>query len=176
MFEGGRGSVNSLGWRGKRGSSPGLVPICCTTICQVTSPFWNAISSSDKQMGAGLDPWASNFSKCQSHRGNLCKVESGLTSAGLEWGQVCILNEPPEMLVQGSLGGHTLRNTWGPPHGWVVTFARSASAAQGFACSNPGCGHGTAHQALLRRCPTQHNWKDPQLKKIPGGFGEKKEK
>ena len=29
--------------------------------------------------------------------------------------------------------------------------------------SNPGLGHGTAHQAMLRRRPTYHNWKDPQL-------------
>ena len=50
---------------------------------------------------------------------------------------------------------------------------------RGFAVLDPGCGHGTAHQAMLRRRPTCHNWKDPQLKihnNVPGGFGEKKEK
>ena len=33
-------------------------------------------------------------------------------------------------------------------------FLHSASGAQGFAGSDPGCGHGTIHQAMLRRCPT----------------------
>ena len=33
----------------------------------------------------------------------------------------------------------------GQRHGRVVGFARSASAAQGFAGSNPGCRHGTTH-------------------------------
>ena len=32
----------------------------------------------------------------------------------------------------------------------------SASAAQGFAGSDPECGHSTAHQATLRRHPTCH--------------------
>ena len=54
---------------------------------------------------------------------------------------------------------------WGWPHGsQVVTFTRSCSAAQGFSGSNPGCGHGIAHQAMLRRGPTCRNCKDPQLK------------
>ena len=46
---------------------------------------------------------------------------------------------------------------WGWPCGRVVKFARSASAAQGFTGSDPGCGHGIAHQAILRQRPTQHN-------------------
>ena len=41
--------------------------------------------------------------------------------------------------------------------GLVVKFAYSASAAQGFAGSNPAHGHGTAHQAMLRQRPTSHN-------------------
>ena len=45
----------------------------------------------------------------------------------------------------------------GRPHGRVVKFALSASAAWGFASSDRGCGHGTAHQATLRRGPTCHN-------------------
>ena len=44
----------------------------------------------------------------------------------------------------------------GWPHGQVVKFAHSASAAQGFTGSNPGHRHGTAHQAMLRRHPTCH--------------------
>ena len=60
----------------------------------------------------------------------------------------------------------------------MVKFSPSASAAQGFTGSDPGCGHGTAHQAMLRRHPTCHNWKDPQLKQniqlCTGGlWGEK---
>ena len=51
----------------------------------------------------------------------------------------------------------------GQPHGQVVKFARSASAAWGFSSSDPGLGHGTAHQATLRRCPTQYNQRHPQL-------------
>ena len=61
----------------------------------------------------------------------------------------------------------------------MVKFARSASAAQGFAGSNSGHGNGTAHQAMLRLCLTCHNWKDAQLRihnYVLGGFGEKKEK
>ena len=45
----------------------------------------------------------------------------------------------------------------GRPRGRVVKFMRSASVAQGFASLDPGCGHGTAHQAMLRRHPTCHN-------------------
>ena len=50
------------------------------------------------------------------------------------------------------------------PRGRVVKLAHSAAAAQGFSGSDPGGGHGTAHQATLRWCPTCHNQKDPQLK------------
>ena len=45
----------------------------------------------------------------------------------------------------------------GRPYGRVVKFTHSASVAQGFAGSNPGRGHGTAHQAMLKRHPTCHN-------------------
>ena len=40
---------------------------------------------------------------------------------------------------------HSARNDypWGKPHGQGVKFVRSAAAAQGFASSDPGCGHGT---------------------------------
>ena len=40
---------------------------------------------------------------------------------------------------------------------------RSALVAQGFAGSDPGCGPSTAHQAMLRRRPTQQSQKDLQL-------------
>ena len=39
----------------------------------------------------------------------------------------------------------------------AVKFVRSASAAQGFTGSDPGHGHGTARQAMLRQHPTCHN-------------------
>ena len=45
----------------------------------------------------------------------------------------------------------------GQPCGQVGKFARSASVARGFGSLNPGCGHGTAHQAMLRWRPTCHN-------------------
>ena len=45
----------------------------------------------------------------------------------------------------------------GRPQGQVVKIARSASTAQGFSGSDPGCGHGTALQAMLRWHPTCHN-------------------
>ena len=45
----------------------------------------------------------------------------------------------------------------GLARGWVVEFAHSASAAQGFTGSDPGDGHGIAHQAVLRQYPTCHN-------------------
>ena len=56
------------------------------------------------------------------------------------------------------------QNIWGRPCGREVKFSPSLSAAQGFAGSDPGCGRGTTHQAMLRRCPTCRNQKDPQLK------------
>ena len=54
---------------------------------------------------------------------------------------------------------------------------RSASVAQGFAGLDPGCGRGTVRQAMLRRHPACHNWKDPQLKiynYVLGGFEEER--
>ena len=45
----------------------------------------------------------------------------------------------------------------GWPCGRGVKFECSASAAQGSASSDPGCGHGTAHRAMLRQRPTCHN-------------------
>ena len=60
----------------------------------------------------------------------------------------------------------------------MVKFARSAAAAQGFAGLDPGRGHGTTHQATLRRRPICHNWKDLQLRYTAvyqGRFGEIKQ-
>ena len=45
-----------------------------------------------------------------------------------------------------------IRTFRGQPCGRVIEFAPSASAAWGFAGSDPGCGHGTACQATLRPC------------------------
>ena len=44
-----------------------------------------------------------------------------------------------------------------------VKFPHSTSVAQGFASSDPGHRHGSAHQAMLRRRPTQHNQRHSQL-------------
>ena len=51
----------------------------------------------------------------------------------------------------------------GWPHGQVVKFACSFSVVQGFAGSDPGRGHGTTHQAVLRWRPTWHKQQDLQL-------------
>ena len=42
----------------------------------------------------------------------------------------------------------------GQPHGRVVEFTYSTWVAQDFAGSDPGCGPGTTHQAMLRWRPT----------------------
>ena len=49
--------------------------------------------------------------------------------------------------------------TFHQPAPWPrwLKFACSALAAQGFTGSNPGHGHGTAHQAMLGQRPTCHN-------------------
>ena len=59
----------------------------------------------------------------------------------------------------------------------MVKFALSSLAAQGFAGSDPGRGHGTDCQAMLRQRPTCHNQKDPLKRQnyVLGGFGEKKQ-
>ena len=60
----------------------------------------------------------------------------------------------------------------------MVKFTRSTLVPQGFTSSNPGRGHGTAHQAMLMWRPTCHNQKRPTARiynYVLGGFGEKKE-
>lgn len=47
-----------------------------------------------------------------------------------------------------------LKRFLGRPQGQVVKFPPSASLAQDFAGSDPGCGRGAAHQAMLRQRPT----------------------
>ena len=59
----------------------------------------------------------------------------------------------------------------------VVKFVCSPSAAQGFAGSDPGRGHGTACQAVLRRRPTYRARGTTRIYNYAlGGFGEKKKK
>lgn len=41
----------------------------------------------------------------------------------------------------------------GPVVEWLSSWVRFT--AQGFTGSGPGCGHGTAHDAMLRQHPTQ---------------------
>ena len=48
-------------------------------------------------------------------------------------------------------------NFWAWPCGLVVKFTCSASAAQGFASLDPGLGHGTTRQAMMRQHPTCTN-------------------
>ena len=74
-----------------------------------------------------------------------------------------------------------LKISWGragPVAEWLSSWA-PLQVAQRFVGSNPGCGHGTAHQTTLRQHPTCHNQKDPQrgiYNYVRGGFGEKKAK
>ena len=59
----------------------------------------------------------------------------------------------------------------------MVEFVHSASATQGFAGSDPGCGRGTAHQAMLRQRSHIARPGGPTTRiysYVLGGFGEKK--
>ena len=74
---------------------------------------------------------------------------------------------------------HIEQNYGGRPRGRVVKFAHSAWAAQSFTSLDPGRGQGTAHQAMLRRCPSQHDQKDLQLENTAmywGVWGEEEER
>ena len=53
----------------------------------------------------------------------------------------------------------------------MVKFARSASAAQGFASLDPGRGHGMACQAMRKQRATCHSQKDPQLESTTMSWG-----
>ena len=68
----------------------------------------------------------------------------------------------------------------GRPRARVVKFTCSALVVQGFASSDPGHGHGTAHQSHAEAASHMPQLEGPTTKKIynyvPGGFGEKKEK
>ena len=68
------------------------------------------------------------------------------------------------------------RKIRGWPRSPVVNSVCSASMGQGW---DPGRGHCTAHQAMLRPHPTQYNQKDPQLKYTTiynwGDLGRKKQ-
>ena len=64
----------------------------------------------------------------------------------------------------------------GRPHGPVVKFARSASLAQGFASSDPGCEHGTTrHRAeAASHMPQLEGPTTKNTQLCTGVFGEKK--
>ena len=61
------------------------------------------------------------------------------------------------ILIFFSAKTHIKEELGGRPRGWVVKFSRSALVARGFAGLDPGCEHGTAHQAMLRQYPTCHS-------------------
>ena len=73
----------------------------------------------------------------------------GMLRVKCSWTSRTYLIEIPENLYIKIFRG------W--PRGRVVKFACSALAAQGFAGSDPGRGHGTTRQAMLRWHPTCHN-------------------
>ena len=65
----------------------------------------------------------------------------------------------------------------GQPRGQVVKLVHSSEVAQGFAGSDPGHRHDTAHQAVLRQRPIGHNERHSQLEYTTmywGDFGQKK--
>ena len=75
----------------------------------------------------------------------------------------------------------------GPYGGWrpgqvvqVVGFVPSTSVAQGFAVSDPGCGHCTAHRAILAEAASHMAQLVALTTRIysyvPEGFGEKNKK
>ena len=86
------------------------------------------------------------------------------------------LNQPTNSLVFNEIRSKIVScRSW--PRGRVAKFTRSASAAWGFAGSDPGRRYGATHQSMLRRRPTCHSLKDPQLKihnYVPGDFGRKR--
>ena len=60
----------------------------------------------------------------------------------------------------------------------MVKFVHFALTARGFPGSDPGRGHGTAHQAMLRRRPTFHSQRTQNYNRqlCPGGlWGEEEE-
>ena len=69
-------------------------------------------------------------------------------------------------------------NERGQPHGQMVKFTCSASAAQGFTSSDPGHGHGPWHHSSGHDEAESHIAQPEALTTriynyIPGGFGEK---
>ena len=70
------------------------------------------------------------------------------------------------------------RRSVGWPRGWVVKLAHSAWVAQGFPGLDPGHGHGTVHQAMLKAA--SHIAQPEALTAriynyVLGGFGEEEE-
>ena len=61
-----------------------------------------------------------------------------------------LLSRGPEILKEIMLSG-------AGPVAKRLSSRAPLKAAQCFVGSNPGRGHGTAHQATLRQCPTCHN-------------------
>ena len=66
--------------------------------------------------------------------------------------KIYIKNTDKAMLSKCKIegGNSDIRNNRGRPHGQMVKFTHSASVAQDFPGSDPGQGHGTTHQAMLR--------------------------
>ena len=90
--------------------------------------------------------------------------------------------EGPTTMYRGALGEKgkiksLKKKVSGLRRGRLVEFACSASAARGFASSDPGRGHGTARQDVLGRRPASRGWREPQLgiqNYVLGGFGRKR--
>ena len=72
--------------------------------------------------------------------------------------------------------GNFIETYSGQPHSRVVKFAHSASVAKSFTSLDPGHRHGTAHQAMLRQCPTWHNQRCSQLEYTTMYWGKEEKK
>ena len=78
----------------------------------------------------------------------------------------------------GMLAIHELVH-WGWLCGRVVKFASYTLAAQGLAGLDPGPGHGTARQPMLRLHPTEHNQRHSQVEyttTYQGALGRRRKK
>ena len=138
------------GWQLHWGVSDAAVPGRLTLMFQVKGDdatyFWRVLFNLKENKE--VDKYRDKYSKTLL-----------LLKLGESLGIHCVVAETSE----GLKVFQTKNWRWGRLHGWVVGFAHSASVAQGFAGSNPGRGHGTAHWAMLGWHATCHNQKDPQL-------------
>ena len=91
-----------------------------------------------------------------SYNGKLLKKKSAMGKKG-----GIFIKLWQERLTEAQLVSETVglkkQPLGGWPHGWVIKFGCSTLAGQDFVGLDPGRRPSTAHQAMLRQCPTQQN-------------------